>query len=125
MRLESLRVRALVQAILKSIQQFGRQGANKATHRIGMVLLIILSLLGINLVGCGGGNNEGGLFLLVVKSLTITPVNPTIANGTPVQLTATGIFFDNTVHDLTNAVQWVSTAHNLRRSATQLGARVW
>ena len=43
-----------------------------------------------------------------LSSITISPVNPSIAKGTSVQLTATGHFSDSTTEDLTNEVSWTS-----------------
>ena len=55
----------------------------------------------------------GGTTLNVVvtlKSLTITPVNPSIANSTSLQLTAAGVFSDGSTQDLTASVTWTSSA---------------
>jgi len=41
-------------------------------------------------------------------SITVTPATPSIAKGTTVQLTATGLFSDATTHDLTDEVGWTS-----------------
>jgi uncharacterized protein YjdB len=46
-----------------------------------------------------------------LTSITVKPVNPTIANGTTVQLTATGTFSDGSTENLTTQVSWTS-AHN-------------
>jgi uncharacterized protein YjdB len=48
--------------------------------------------------------------VVTLTSLTITPVNPSIANGTSVQLTATGIFSNGTTQNLTNSVSWTSSS---------------
>ena len=45
----------------------------------------------------------------ILASITITPPNPSIANGTGVQLTATGTFSDGTTQDLTHSASWTST----------------
>jgi trimeric autotransporter adhesin len=44
----------------------------------------------------------------LLTSITVTPVNPTIANGTTVHLTATGTFSDGTTENLTSQVSWTS-----------------
>jgi uncharacterized protein YjdB len=41
-------------------------------------------------------------------SIVITPTDPSIANGTTVQLTATGVFSDGTTENLTDSVSWIS-----------------
>jgi hypothetical protein len=46
----------------------------------------------------------------VLTSITITPPNPSIANGTSVQLTATGHFSDGTTANITTSANWTSTA---------------
>jgi uncharacterized protein YjdB len=51
--------------------------------------------------------------IVTLKSLTITPVNPSIANGTSLQLTATGIFSDGTTQDLTGSVSWTSSSNTI------------
>ena len=48
--------------------------------------------------------------IVTLTSLTITPVNPSIANGTSVQLTATGIFSDGSTQNLTNSASWTSSS---------------
>ncbi len=45
-----------------------------------------------------------------LTSLTITPVNPSIAISTSLQLTATGIFSDGSTQDLTASVSWSSSS---------------
>ncbi len=44
-----------------------------------------------------------------LRSLEITPTNPSVAAGTSVQLTATGIYSDNSHADLTAQVSWVTS----------------
>jgi hypothetical protein len=43
-----------------------------------------------------------------MTAIAITPAKPSIANGTTVQLTATGIFSDQTTENLTAEVSWTS-----------------
>ncbi len=45
-----------------------------------------------------------------LTSLTITPVNPSIAISTSLQLTATGIFSDGSTQDLTASASWTSSS---------------
>jgi uncharacterized protein YjdB len=44
----------------------------------------------------------------VLKTITVTPANPTVAKGTSVQLTATGSYDDGTTKDLTATATWAS-----------------
>ena len=41
-----------------------------------------------------------------IKTLSIAPINPAIAKGTSQSFTATGVFSDGTVQDLTTQVDW-------------------
>jgi hypothetical protein len=45
-----------------------------------------------------------------LKSIALSPANPTIVQGTQQQFTATGTFSDNTTADLTNQVTWTSAS---------------
>jgi len=71
---------------------------------LSWVLLILL--LGGLLQACGGGGGGGPVTNL--KSLTIEPVNSSVAVGTKVQLHATGTYKNKTTKDLTNSVTWES-----------------
>lgn len=44
-----------------------------------------------------------------LTSISVTPTNPSIANGTTQQFTATGIYSDNSNQDLTSQVTWSSS----------------
>lgn len=44
-----------------------------------------------------------------LQSITVTPITPTIANGTEQQFTATGTYSDSSTRDLTTAATWVSS----------------
>ncbi len=45
----------------------------------------------------------------VLTSIAVTPVNPSIANGTHKQFIATGTYSDNTTQNITNSVLWSSS----------------
>ena len=45
-----------------------------------------------------------------LMSIEVTPPNPSFANGLTLQLVATGIYSDNSTHDLTSAVTWGSSS---------------
>src|ERR1700722_12110874 len=45
-----------------------------------------------------------------LMSIEVTPPNPSFANGLTLQLVATGIYSDNSTHDLTSAVTWSSSS---------------
>src|SRR5262249_42578172 len=44
-----------------------------------------------------------------LASLVITPVNPSLALGTTIQLTATGTFSDGTTQDFTSSADWIGS----------------
>ena len=67
------------------------------------IALIILPAL---VFGCGESNNQPPPTLL---SILVTPMNPSIAPGTPVQLAAVGTFSDNLARDITSSVTWGSS----------------
>jgi Tol biopolymer transport system component len=73
-----------------------------ATAVTGMTTLIRATL----------GTLSNGIFLTVgaatLQSLSITPANPTVAEGLTQQFTATGTFSDGSTQDETNAVAWSS-----------------
>lgn len=45
-----------------------------------------------------------------LNSITVTPVDPSVAKGISVQFTATGNYSDGTIQDLTQSVTWASSA---------------
>jgi DNA-binding beta-propeller fold protein YncE len=45
-----------------------------------------------------------------LMSIEVTPPGPSFANGLTLQLVATGIYSDNSTHDLTSAVTWSSSS---------------
>ena len=81
--------------------------------------------------GAVSGSGTVTITPAVLTSITITPPNPSIANGTSVQLTATGTFSDGTTQDLTGSASWTSApmtglatvAPNGLVTGTAVGAR--
>ena len=58
--------------------------------------------------GCGAtGTGAPGAHL---NSITVTPANGSVPQGTPQQFKATGIYSDNSTQDLTDTVIWSSSA---------------
>jgi hypothetical protein len=57
-----------------------------------------------------GGVSSPGVLLAVTAatlvSIQVTPPSPSIANGLTQQFTATGLFSDNSTHDMTSKVTW-------------------
>jgi uncharacterized protein YjdB len=82
--------------------------AQLAPTRLSWFLLIVVIpiLLGSLLQSCGSSSSSAPVTNL--KSITIDPVNSTIAVGTKVQLHATGTYKNNTTKDITDSVTWES-----------------
>lgn len=55
-------------------------------------------------------------------SIEVTPVTPTVANGTSLQLTATGIFSDHSTQDLTRQVSWASSSTTVATVSNATGS---
>lgn len=49
----------------------------------------------------------------ILESINIAPANPVLLLGTIQQFTATGTFSDQSQHDITSSVSWVSSNHSL------------
>jgi trimeric autotransporter adhesin len=81
------------------------QGAGALFLRL-LLSLAIPILLGSLLQACGGGSS--GPAPSNVQSVTIDPINPSIAHGTNIQLHATANLKNKTTKDVTESVTWVS-----------------
>src|SRR5215469_9283722 len=71
-----------------------------------LLIVVIPILLGSLLQSCGSSSSSTPVTNL--KSITIDPVNSSIAVGTKVQLHATGTYKNNTTKDITDLVTWES-----------------
>src|SRR5437867_12219155 len=60
-------------------------------------------------LGLVSGNTTLTVTAATLTSIAVTPTNPSIANGTTRQFTATGTFSDSRTQDLTTQVTWSST----------------
>lgn len=58
-----------------------------------------------------------------LSSISVTPVNPTLAKGTSVQFLATGLYSDNTTQDLTAASTWSSSASGVVSVSNAAGTK--
>jgi hypothetical protein len=56
-----------------------------------------------------------------LKSILVTPVNPTLAQGEVLQLSAVGTFSDGSTQDLTASATWSSTYTALATVSTAMG----
>ena len=68
---------------------------------LAAILFLLLSACG----GGGGGSTDTGPSLARIE---VTPSLPTLAQGSTLNLVATGINSDNSTTDLTNDVTWQS-----------------
>ena len=72
------------------------------------------STVGTSTITATSGAIHGSTTLTVtaatLQSITVTPVNPSIAKGLTQQFTATGTYSDNSTQDLTNSVTWTNAA---------------
>jgi hypothetical protein len=89
--------------------------ASRGGARVGTTTAIplgLLILLTITATGCGGSASTTTTSTPAPKTLTsisISPAAPTIALGQSQQLTATGLFSDDSKQDMTKTVTWTST----------------
>mgnify|MGYP000125408217 CR=1 FL=1 len=87
---------------------------------------IALSIILFVLSACN--NSGGGLFSKppsgkTLVSIEVTPVNSIIHLGTKLQLTATGIYSDNTAENITNLVTWNSSDSSILVVSNSVGSR--
>src|ERR1700719_2249898 len=78
---------------------------------IGMAVAQIASIVllagALALTGCGGGG--GGATPISLQSITLSPVSPSIAAGTAMQLSATAQYSDGSHADVTSEAAWSSS----------------
>lgn len=77
--------------------------ANKICSALVLSFLVLAGL-----TGCRGGGGSGNQETQLV-SLSIAPASTSLAIDTDQQFTATGIYADNTMKDLTDVVEWTSS----------------
>ena len=58
-----------------------------------------------------------------LQAIAVTPTNPSVAKGSPVQFTATGTFSDNTTQDITNQVTWASSVTTVATISNAAGSK--
>jgi uncharacterized protein YjdB len=58
----------------------------------------------------GSVSGSASVGVAELASLTIAPANPSVVVGSGQQLTASGTYLDNSVHDLTGSVTWSSSS---------------
>ena len=74
--------------------------------------LITAKTTGTSVITASSGTVSGSMTVTVaaatLKSLAVTPANPTVTKGATQQFTATGTFSDNSTQNLTSSVTWSS-----------------
>ncbi len=84
----------------------GKYPTLQSSHSFARALICaVLSIL----AACSGGGGSGSTSAPTVKSIEITPVNPQVAAGMKMQLTATAVMSDNTHKDITTKAVWASS----------------
>jgi hypothetical protein len=58
-----------------------------------------------------------------LQSIAVTPPNPSVAKGSPVQFTATGTFSDNSIQDITSQVTWASATTTVATISNAAGSK--
>jgi trimeric autotransporter adhesin len=88
--------------------------ANPAMASIDNMGLVIAAKPGATQITATQGSISGSTTLNVgaasLVSIGVSPANPTLAAGLTAPLFATGVYTDNSTHDLTAAVTWSSSA---------------
>jgi YVTN family beta-propeller protein len=84
--------------------------------KVFLVLLTIVCML----AGCGGGAPFPPVTL---TSISVTPVNTSIAPGTTAQFRAVGIFSDHATRDLTTSVTWSSSDAGIATISNSQGTK--
>jgi DNA-binding beta-propeller fold protein YncE len=91
------------------------QGGTVATIRSGTAT-ITAALNGVS------GSTSLTVTPAALMSIEVTPPNPSFANGLTLQLVATGIYSDNSTHDLTSAVTWSSSSSAIASISNSAGS---
>jgi len=77
----------------------------KKMKKLFLPVIIVLVLL---LSGCSSGTTESSASNAILQTIEVTPVVTTIPNNISQQFTATGIYSDNSIKDITDQVKWSS-----------------
>jgi hypothetical protein len=82
---------------------------------------------GTTTIAATSGSISGSTALTVtpatLTSISVTPKNPSIANGTTQQFKATGTYSDNTTQDLTDSAVWSSSSAGVATISNAAGSK--
>ena len=82
-----------------------------------LIVVLILALA----AGCSGGDG-GGSTPATLRSIAVSPANPSIGVGATQQFTATGTYSDNSTQNLTTSVNWSSSVPAIASISNAAGA---
>ncbi len=90
----------------------------------GLASTLLVGATNISAVLSG---KTGGSTLTVtaatLQSIAVTPPNPSVATGSPVQFTATGTYSDNSTQDITSQVTWASSVATVATISNAAGSK--
>lgn len=90
-------------------------------HRLRFWIAASIATAILFFTGCGSsasGSAGGNPPPPTLSSINVTPMNPSIPDGTQQQFKATGVFSDGSMQDLTASVTWSSTDKNVATIST-------
>ncbi|HZX41140.1 MAG TPA: Ig-like domain-containing protein [Myxococcaceae bacterium] len=73
--------------------------------------------------GSVAGSTTVTVTAATLKSIAVTPPNPSAAKGTTLQLTATGTYSDNSTQDITGQVTWASSVTTVATISNAAGSK--
>jgi len=73
--------------------------------------------------GSVAGSTTVTVTAATLKSIAVTPPNPSAAKGTTLQLTATGTYSDNSTQDITTQVTWASSVTTVATISNAAGSK--
>ena len=88
--------------------QFMLTLCKSATHVMAMAFIASLFLTGCGSGGGGSVSGGSGVALPALNIITITPDSVTVFNGQSKKFTASGLFADGSISDITSQVSWSS-----------------
>src|SRR5437773_757750 len=107
--------------------QVAWSSSNTGVATIGSASVATRSGAGTTRITATLGRVSGSTTLTVtdatLSTIAVTPTNPSIANGTTRQFTATGTYSDSTTQDLTTQVAWSSSAAGVATISNASGSK--
>jgi len=105
----------------------GTQSIATISNTAGSKGLATAVAAGTSTISATYGGQTGSTTLTVtpatLQSIAITPANPSIANGSTQQFTATGTYSDGTTQNLTTTVTWSSSSTGVATISNSAGSK--